>query len=367
MKMQKKLGESHRPFGTFNSGSNSFSRGSTADIYDIAWSPCGQYIVSGSIDNTTRIWGIDAKCHHVLPHHTNYVQGVAWDPLGDYIATQSSDRTILVYKYEIKNGKFILGKPAKITKLAPPPNQPNEGQKVHKDFRMFHDENLNSFFRRLSFSADGAFLLAPSGLHRTSSTASGKNAGENTVYLFARNTINRCVSNQRLTPIRMPVAHLPGLKKPAVVISANPVRYELRDVESPFKLPHRTVYAVVTQDEVLLYDTQTINPIASFSGLHYAPYTDAAWSSDGKTFIVASSDGYCTLFEFEDGELGRALPPLHVPQLPAANELPPDTNQSDDVIMLDAAGNPEPIIIATNQTSEGLKKKKIQPTLISGL
>ncbi len=141
----------------------------------------------------------------------------------------------------------------------------------------------------------------------------------------------------------------------------------MRDVESPFKLPHRTVYAVVTQDEVLLYDTQTVNPVASFSGLHYAPHTDAVWSSDGKTFIVASSDGYCTLFEFEDGELGRALPPLHVPQLPAANELSPDTNQSDDLIMLDAAGNPEPIVIATNQTSEGLKKKKIQPTLISGL
>lgn len=30
-----------------------------------------------------------------------------------------------------------------------------------KQYRMFHDDNMRSFFRRLSFTPDGSFLLAP--------------------------------------------------------------------------------------------------------------------------------------------------------------------------------------------------------------
>lgn len=36
----------------------SMMRGSLSDIYDLAWSPNGRYIISGSIDNTARIWDV---------------------------------------------------------------------------------------------------------------------------------------------------------------------------------------------------------------------------------------------------------------------------------------------------------------------
>lgn len=36
----------------------SMMRGSLSDIYDIAWSPDGRFIISGSIDNTARIWDV---------------------------------------------------------------------------------------------------------------------------------------------------------------------------------------------------------------------------------------------------------------------------------------------------------------------
>lgn len=36
----------------------SVMRGSLSDIYDLAWSPDGKFIISGSIDNTARIWDI---------------------------------------------------------------------------------------------------------------------------------------------------------------------------------------------------------------------------------------------------------------------------------------------------------------------
>lgn len=39
-------------------------------------------------------------------------------------------------------------------------------------------------------------------------------------------------------------------------------------------------------------------------GLHYAGLTDAAWSNDGKTLFVTSSDGYISILSFGNGELG---------------------------------------------------------------
>lgn len=44
-----------------------------------------------------------------------------------------------------------------------------------------------------------------------------------------------------------------------------------------FSLPYRMVYAVATQDSVLLYDTQQKTPICVVSNLHCATFTDLAW------------------------------------------------------------------------------------------
>lgn len=44
-----------------------------------------------------------------------------------------------------------------------------------------------------------------------------------------------------------------------------------------FVLPYRIVYAVVTQDTVLIYDTQQQTPLAVVSNLHYTTFTDITW------------------------------------------------------------------------------------------
>lgn len=44
-----------------------------------------------------------------------------------------------------------------------------------------------------------------------------------------------------------------------------------------FALPYRMVYAVATQDTVLLYDTQQMTPICVVSNLHLTTFTDLAW------------------------------------------------------------------------------------------
>ena len=84
---------------------SSLDRCTTMQVYDLAWSPTGEYIIAGSTDNTARVFAaVDGKCVYEIAEHSHYVQGVAWDPLNEYIATQSSDRSMHVYRISSKPG-----------------------------------------------------------------------------------------------------------------------------------------------------------------------------------------------------------------------------------------------------------------------
>ncbi|SCV73773.1 BQ2448_6203 [Microbotryum intermedium] len=88
-------------------------------------------------------------------------------------------------------------------------------------------------------------------------------------------------------------------------------------VVSLFDLPYRMVYAIATMDCVYLYDTQQASPIAMFANLHYAPFTDLAWSPDGRTLVLSAEDGYCTVVAFDEHELGTAHDMNSAHELPA--------------------------------------------------
>jgi hypothetical protein len=74
-------------------------------------------------------------------------------------------------------------------------------------------------------------------------------------------------------------------------------------------LHYRSIFAVLTLDSVLIYDTYHITPLAMARGLHYASLTDCAWTSDGRTLIISSRDGYLTFITFNKGELGEVYTP----------------------------------------------------------
>ena len=94
-----------------------------------------------------------------------------------------------------------------------------------------------------------------------------------------------------------------------MVVRPNPVLFQLPSNSTTTNataiLPHRSIFAVLTSDTVLIYDTHHNQPLAMASGLHFAPLTDAAWSNDGKTLFVTSSDGYISILSFGKGELGE--------------------------------------------------------------
>eukprot|EP00123_Amoebidium_parasiticum_P010804 comp20335_c0_seq1/m.25608 comp20335_c0_seq1/g.25608 ORF comp20335_c0_seq1/g.25608 comp20335_c0_seq1/m.25608 type:complete len:760 (-) comp20335_c0_seq1:14-2293(-) len=352
------------------------------DVYDLAWSPDSRYLASASVDNTVHIWDVSrGKSVQHIKDHKHYVQGVAWDPRGEFLATQSSDRSCRIYSLKAANGK--KGANSKENTVNDPKQPVNfrsiyanskleipagsssagatgtgvgaseeerksesgeeggEGGKTEKtegglmgppptrQYRMYTDETVQSFFRRLAFTPDGSLLLSPAGLAYVGSegdhgyqsdsiTKIGSDSFVNTTFVYARPSLNK------------PALHFGGLRKPSVVVRCNPVLFELRknpaaaagtgvegkasgDV-SLVGLPYRMVVAVGTLDAVLLYDTQQATPFAYLANLHYAPLTDMAWSNDGRTLALSSQDGYVSMVEFASGELGVPIPTEAYPE-----------------------------------------------------
>jgi chromatin assembly factor 1 subunit B len=111
--------------------------------------------------------------------------------------------------------------------------------------------------------------------------------------------------------VREPLLHLSGHKKPAIAVRFCPQMFKLMDLANDQKplinLPHRLVFAVATQDSVVLYDTQHAHPIAYFSNLHYATLTDVSWSHDGRYLMISSTDGFCSIACFDENELGQVF------------------------------------------------------------
>jgi len=96
--------------------------------------------------------------------------------------------------------------------------------------------------------------------------------------------------------------------QPSVVVRPNPLLFKLPPNNTKnTALPHRSIFAVLTIDTILIYDTLHDQPLAIARGLHYAGLTDAAWSNDGKTLFVTSSDGYVSILSFANDELGEPL------------------------------------------------------------
>ena len=122
-----------------------------------------------------------------------------------------------------------------------------------------------------------------------SEVAESDSTETNTAYIYTRAGLHR-----------PPVCHLPGLKKPAIAVQFSPIFYRRRTNNAVFSLPYRMVFAVATQDSIVLYDTEQIEPLGLVSNLHYLTITDLCWSGDGKSLVVSSADGFCSLVTFED-------------------------------------------------------------------
>lgn len=208
-----------------------------------------------------------------------------------------------------------------------------------KNANIYANETFTSFFRRLTFAPDGSLLFTPAGQYKTTHTSavdSAKTTDEviNTVYVYTRAGFNKPPISHlpghkkpsvavKCSPIyytlrhgHQPARHItldtssgeevfPSLPDP--VVSKPSSNNPSKEAPSPsavgdsskhqpstkatddenaaasqtpatvFALPYRIVYAVATQDGVLVYDTQQQTPICVVSNLHFATFTDLTW------------------------------------------------------------------------------------------
>lgn len=261
-------------------------RGHMEDVYDLAWSPNSMFLISGSVDNTAMVWDINkGKSSHIYSDHKGFVQGVAWDPKNQYLATLSTDRYFRVFDLHTKK---VLTRNNKCV-LPVPKDSPMHGKTV----RLYHDDTLQTFFRRLSFSPDGNLIVTPSGV----AEIEGVPKPLNTTYIYTRNSL------------KQPAITLPSPDQYTVAVRFCPQYFKLRphpENKPPvIPLPYRMIFAVATKSSVYLYDTQQKTPFALISNIHYTRLTDISWSGDGKILIVSSTDGFCSMISFNDGELGE--------------------------------------------------------------
>ncbi|KAB5576849.1 hypothetical protein PHYPO_G00203250 [Pangasianodon hypophthalmus] len=324
-------------------------RGHIEDVYDLSWTSDGNFLVSGSVDNTAIMWDIQkGQKICIFNDHKSYVQGVSWDPLGQYISTLSCDdvRVMRVYSTHTKKKAYSVSKMT----------SGSAGEGEVKNFRMFHDDSMRSFFRRLTFTPDGSFLLAPAGCVET-----GENV-TNTTYVFSRKSFKR------------PIAHLPCPAKATLAVRCCPVYFELRTkkledglvqpLPNTFQLPYRLVFAVASEDSIFFYDTQQTVPFGYVSNIHYHTLSDLSWSRDGSFLAVSSTDGYCSFVSFDELELGMPLkerPQLDIiTPLTASEKKGKRTSGSGRTASPVPRTNPSPIM-QEKETSSATSEEKRTP------
>lgn len=73
-------------------------KGHGAGVNHVAWRPDGAVVATCSFDHTIRIWDVaSGTCLSVLRDHSDDVGSVAWSPDGSRLASASSDRTIRLW------------------------------------------------------------------------------------------------------------------------------------------------------------------------------------------------------------------------------------------------------------------------------
>ncbi|RVE50749.1 hypothetical protein evm_004659 [Chilo suppressalis] len=263
-------------------------RGHMEDVLDLCWSPDSLHIASGSVDNKLMVWDVSrGRYSSIITDHKGFVQGVAWDPQNGFIVSASSDRVFRTFDISTKK---VVSRSSKAT-LPFLLEHPLHNVKV----RLYHDDTLQTYYRRLHFSPDGLLIAVPAGRIEPEQ---GKMDMKpiNAVYIYTRFSL------------KIPVCVLP-CGEAALVTRWSPVLYRVRGSGpgAAFKTHGRMILAVATKRSVLIYDTQQKTPLAVISNIHYTRLTDLTWSSDGRQLVASSTDGFCSVISFGENELGEPL------------------------------------------------------------
>ncbi|KAF9530015.1 transcription corepressor [Crepidotus variabilis] len=233
--------------------------GHDSDVVDLAWAPADRYLASVGLDSAVLIWcGYSLERLRKLDQHQGFVKGVCWDPVGEFLATQSDDRTVKIWKTTDWSLESEVTKP-------------------------FEDSPGSTFFRRLSWSPDGAHITA-------------SNATNNKGYVFIAAVITRNTWTSEIS--------LVGHENTVEVATYNPHIF-LRNPASPISTSNICSVVALGADDrsISVWQTKSARPLIVAKEVFERQIMDLSWSLDGLTLYAASSDGTIAAFQFDATEL----------------------------------------------------------------
>ncbi|KAK3671158.1 HIR complex subunit [Recurvomyces mirabilis] len=249
------------------------------DVQDLGWSADSSILVSVGLDSKVVIWsGSTFEKLKTLANHQSHVKGITFDPANKYFATASDDRSIKIYRF-----------------TSPPPNATAYDQTSNFTLEAtvnapFATSPLTTYFRRCSWSPEGAHIAAANATNGPVSSVAIINRGswDSEINLIGHEgPVEVCAFSPRLF-----------LSQPPPPPSVDPKSV-------PPQPPAVSVVACAGQDKTIsVWNTSFPRPFVTTAELCAKPISDLAWSPDGETLYCTSLDGTIAALIFEKGELG---------------------------------------------------------------
>ncbi|KIM52494.1 hypothetical protein SCLCIDRAFT_1223695 [Scleroderma citrinum Foug A] len=233
--------------------------GHESDVTDIAWAPEDRYLASVGLDSKVIVWcGYTLERIRKLDQHNGFVKGVCFDPVGEFMATQSDDKSVKIWRTTDWELEAEIREP-------------------------FEDSPTCTFFRRLSWSPDGAHITA-------------SNATNNRGFVFIAAVITRCLWTSEIS--------LVGHENTVEVAAYNPHIF-LRNLNGPLVTSNISSVVALGADDrsVSIWQTKFARPLIVAKEVFERQIMDLSWSRDGLTLYAASSDGTIAVFNFDPDEL----------------------------------------------------------------
>ncbi|AFY99149.1 serine/threonine-protein kinase [Calothrix sp. PCC 6303] len=258
---ETRTGKIHRRLGRWFSGHSD-------SVWDICFSPKQNILASASYDRTIKLWETTGKNSHTLTGHENWVNSVAFHPNGLLLASSSNDCTIKLWK-------TTTGK--EIQTLAS------------------HTDSVLS----VNFSPDGQYLVSGS--------------ADNTIKIWEVSTGKEIITLKSHSFFVNSVIFHPNGKTLASASSDRTIKLwhattgklirtyknHTDSVSSISFTPNGQILASASWDHTIkLWQTNTGKEIATLTG-HCNYIRAIAFSPDGKTLVSASDDETIKIWEIQ--------------------------------------------------------------------